>query len=840
MLKQVSDSTLLSYAYSDDNGNYQITFSGEEKELLIVVSGMGIATQTKTIQNRSQTVNFIVTEEEFQLKEVVIKSQKISYSKDTINYLVSAFSDDKDFVIGDVLKKMPGIDVAASGQISYQGRAINKFYIENLDLLQGRYGIATQNIPAKDVSTVQVLENHQPVKAMDSLLISDEAAINLKLKEGVKGTLSVMAQLGAGVSPFLWNNELTGMYFAKKKQNITTYKANNTGNDLTKELRSFQTSLDLSPEQITHIQMPSPPDISRNRYLFNNSHAATSNNLFSIGENKELNVNIIYYNDYEKRESEARSLYFISGDSLLRIDENMQSSVNTNRLETEMRYNENTEDRYVNNFLNLEGSWEDGKGNIRTGTAIDQSLHRPSMKVQNEFHLIRRSGKSGFEFNSRTGFRSSPQNLTVSPGLYADLLNNGAEYAALRQDIRANTLISNNNLVFLTPVLIGKITVNPVFGFNMEMNRLASELYPQNETGNAPAVAADSMENDLNRNQYRIYTGLDINYKTGRFKLNTHLPLSYNYYQLNDRRSAINNENLHKFYFEPSLGIQYIPSQKWDINVNASFYNRMNGVHELYNGYLLQTYRTLNHYDSQLSGSGGNNQSLSIAYKDVLKMLFVNGIVLRNQNKSGVIYAQNFKDNLLLTSIIEKPNLTTTLFASGKISKGFDWMKFTSDLNFSYLTTASLQIRQDNPVDYRNNQMIASVRLSAAPLSGLIVAYEGAGLQSQSKVESEEVFSPVRSFTNTVNIDFTVFKNFLTGFQVEQYYSNALQDNQYLYFVDWSMSYTWKQVRIEMDWNNMLDTKNYVMAYLSDINEYHYTYAIRPSNLLFKVKFKLK
>jgi hypothetical protein len=201
VLRQESDNTIVNYMYSDTDGNYKLSYSGDNNNLLITASSLGIATQTKKIQNKSQTVNFIVKEAEFHLKEVIIKAPKIYYNKDTISYSVSAFSDAKDVVIGDVLKKMPGIDVAESGQISYQGKAINKFYIENMDLLNGRYGIATQNISARDVSTVQVMENHQPIKAMDSLRISDQAATNLKLKEGSKGTLGMMAQLGIGASP---------------------------------------------------------------------------------------------------------------------------------------------------------------------------------------------------------------------------------------------------------------------------------------------------------------------------------------------------------------------------------------------------------------------------------------------------------------------------------------------------------------------------------------------------------------------------------------------------------------------------------------------------------------
>ena len=93
---------------------------------------------------------------------------------------------------------MPGIDVQGSGQITYKGKPINKFYIENLDMLQGRYGIATNNISANDIATIQVLENHQPIKALEKTQFSNDAAINLKIKEGKKGIFSMMAMLGLG------------------------------------------------------------------------------------------------------------------------------------------------------------------------------------------------------------------------------------------------------------------------------------------------------------------------------------------------------------------------------------------------------------------------------------------------------------------------------------------------------------------------------------------------------------------------------------------------------------------------------------------------------------------
>jgi hypothetical protein len=839
-LKQLSDSSLVAYTYTDNTGNYKLSYQGEENELLLTVASLGIATQTKKIPNKNQTVDFIIKEETFQLKEVVIKPEKIYYSKDTINYLVSAFTDENDTSIGNVLKKMPGIAVAESGQISYQGRPINKFYIENMDLLNGRYGIATQNIAPKDVSTVQVLENHQPIKALDSIRISDRAAINLKLKEGAKGVLNITAQLGLGASPLLWDNELTAMYFTRKRQHIATYKTNNSGNDLTKELRSFDASSDLSPGQFTSIHTPSPPNISKNRYLFNNSNAVTSNNLFNIGKDKELNFNVIYYNDYEKRQSEARSSYYIPGNSLLVIDENIQSAVNTDRLETEIRLNENSTAKYLNNLLDLESSWESGKGTIRTGSDINQQLYRPSVKVHNTFHLVKNSGKSGFEIFSRTGFRNSPQNLIISPGLYADRLNDGIPYSVLRQDVHANTLVSKNGFSFLSLFPIGKVMVNPVFGFDLEVNDLRSELSPRDLTGNALSTVPDSLKNNLNRAHYKIYTGINANYKMGKFHINTHFPVSCNFYRLDNKIAKSKNEQLNKWYLEPSLSMRYAFSFKIDVNANASFYNGINNIYELYSGYIVESYRYLNHYNSRFAGSHGNLQSLSIAYKDIITMFFASARVSRNYIKNSVIGVRNFDDNLMLTSFIRMPQESNTIGASGKIGKSFDWKKLSIGLDVNRMINASQQIRQDNWVNYRTDILNFSATLSAVPFSFLIVSLESVWQERRSQIERQEAFAPIRSCTNTANFDFKLIDKLRIGAKSELYYNNAMKKDKYLYFSDICLNYTWKQVRFELDWSNILNTKNYTTAFYSDLNEYHFYYLIRPASIQLKIKFKLR
>ena len=131
--------------------------------------------------------------------------------------------------IADVLRKMPGIEVAKSGEIRYNGQPINNFYIEGLDMLDGRYGQATNNIAPQDVASVEVMENHQPIKALKDIVFSDRAAINLRLKPHAKARWTGTLRGGAGWSPALWNGALFAMRIGARGQSMVNLKTDNTG-----------------------------------------------------------------------------------------------------------------------------------------------------------------------------------------------------------------------------------------------------------------------------------------------------------------------------------------------------------------------------------------------------------------------------------------------------------------------------------------------------------------------------------------------------------------------------------------------------------------------------------
>ncbi len=318
-LQEKSGRLTLGFAMTDVKGAYKLEYKGKADSIAITVSGFNVQKQTKIVENRNQNIDFSIESASILLNEVKITPPKIRQAGDTLNYLVESFLGLNDRTIGDVLKKMPGIKVQENGAILYQNRPINKFYIENADLLQGRYGIATNNIDAKDVSTVQVLENHQPIKALKDKEMSEDAAINLKLKDSAKGTIIANAQLGLGGSPLLWNNELTGMYIAKKLQNITIYKGNNSGDDVTRELTSFYSNdaSNMDKGGLLAVQSPLSPSIAEKRYLNNQSNILSANNLWSLKNDYQLTTNVSYLNDLQRKDSYAFTEYYLANDSVL-------------------------------------------------------------------------------------------------------------------------------------------------------------------------------------------------------------------------------------------------------------------------------------------------------------------------------------------------------------------------------------------------------------------------------------------------------------------------------------------------------------------------------------------
>ena len=58
-----------------------------------------------------------------------------------------------------------------------------------MNLMGGKYGLATKSLPQDDVATVEVMKHHQPIRVLDDFTYSDDNAINIKDETRGQGTL---------------------------------------------------------------------------------------------------------------------------------------------------------------------------------------------------------------------------------------------------------------------------------------------------------------------------------------------------------------------------------------------------------------------------------------------------------------------------------------------------------------------------------------------------------------------------------------------------------------------------------------------------------------------------
>jgi hypothetical protein len=843
MVQAKGSATISGSTATDAEGKYSLIYKGAADTLTIIVSGIMIGKHTQTIPNRSGQVNFSVEEKDLELKEVAVRATPIRRTGDTITYLVGAYANQNDRVIEDVLKKMPGIEVLSSGAISYNGKTINKFYVENLDLLQGRYGIAVKNIAAKDVASVQVLENHQPIKALKDKLISESAAINLKLKDSAKGALALTALTGGGYKPIMWNVELVAMYFTSKKQNISTYKGNNSGNEVASEFRSHYEYERISPDygSFLSVATPSTPPVAQKRYLHNRSNSISSNQLFKINKDLEITANALYYNDRVEKEGYSFSEQFLSGDSSLRIEEQVKSLSKTDNLELAFRLNSNADDHFFNNALNFKGAWNNDRvtgisksnaGNLDSN--LSQFLDRPVFSVDNTLNLIKNVNKDSYKLYFSTAYGHRPHSLNITPVNYFG----NDKLAQLEQNVLSKDFASTLRISYGRR--IGNLYVDYNLSGNVDMRNLNTELTGTDSMGMI-TPPPDSLRNDLWYNSFQVILNQLYTYKVeGKFAVNLSLPTA-NYTLTTDNRIQNSFSRYNRWVVNPSLTAFYNLITELAVSAGANFRKTYGNMNDVYTGYIMHSYRSLlrNTIDRLFeTRSGGANVSLQ--YRDAFRATFFN--VSANYGKSwkNLLYGYDYQGIMSIKTTIDQPTESENYGLSFNGSKGFRFWRTTFRVSGGYNESRGEQLIQNKILHSRSQSYRAGVSVNASPARFINLNYNFNRMQSRSFVkEFSERFPFIRSNSSVIKVDLFPLKTVTVNLSTDYQYNSAA-NNHNTTFADAGIKYKHKKIEWELECNNLFNAKQYVSASYSDISTYYYSYDLRPVSVLLKVRFKLK
>ena len=818
-----SPKTILGSTFTAANGSFRLNVNSGCDSLILKASSMEISPTAITIPNRSGVYDIIVEERVIGLREVVVKAKKIYAQGDTLNYNVASFLSQSDQSVADVLRKMPGITVSEAGQVSYQGKPIKNFYIEGLDLMKGHYAIATNNIDPHNIATVQVLENHQDIKALQGLRPEEQASINLRLKEGVKGVFNLIATLGGGYGKDAqWNNSAIATYFRRNNQFLVTYKGNNTGEDLSQELYSFDNDYSRT-NNISSITMPSAPGIDKRFYYFNRSHSATYNNVYRIGKYSEFGINAAYLNDRDNRNSFSSTFNTLPDGSQNIVDEQMTGIARMQKAYGDLTYVNNSEQSYLKEQLKLDWSKTNADSRILAGDEdISQLGNTDTYRLLNKFHMTHRnSGSRGFEVYSLLNVEKRPHSLTVSPNLFPDLFASDM----LSQSVDYHNVSTENRFAFLSAFKYRNFSLHPTVIVNFNHNSLESRL-------------SDS-RNDLTFGYLDAGIGAELVYSIRKLHVSLMLPLKYKWFSLdNHRESVVTDKN--RFRVEPDFRLSYDINTSHHLSVRSALNYMTPSIEALYSSYILTSYRCLSAYDVAGLYEGTTlYNSLSYKFKNILSMSFA-GIDLSWQRQSPEVLYGSYYDGLVQRTISQRTSDAGDMF-SAKIhaSQGFDWRRLKIGASVSYSYYDNPLLVQNQVVHYTSNSIGTNADISVSLFNWLAASWEGNYYQTASRQEGHDPMSWLRTVTNKVSLDFTIPGGITLKTSVYHYYNNFNDGDKSFVLLNAEARYSIKRFSFTLVCDNLLNRRTYLYSSQAALTESRSVYEIRPRSVLLKIRCRI-
>lgn len=632
--------SLLAYTLTKADGSYRLKAVDGGRQ--IEFAFLGYETLRTPLQEGRTRYDARLERTAVELENVTVIADPITRRKDTLLYNVDAFRQKQDRSIEDVLKRMPGIEVSDDGQISYQGKAINKVNIEGLDLMGAQYNQATQNMPAEAVAQVQIMERNQPIKALEGRVNNDRATLNLKLKKGYKARPFGEVEGGIGGSPTAWDNHLTAININKKNQLLLTGRMNNCG----MSLKGMTSSMDNYTGMYATEPLPQPflysptaqtPPVSQLYYLRNKSYYAGLNYLHAFTQEQTLRLNVLYYRDHSLDRDSTFNRY-TTGEDTVAIFENNDISDKQELVKGALRYELNSKRLYLTEeaqaMLGIGNALNRGGSNLG---ALQEGVRRRQYDVQNVLEATVNTNTLLFDVSSIVRFYGSRERL----GVAYDGGNGGTDYA-----VRLHNLFTRNRIGTNFGLLGGSLSL----GYIME--------YKRNET------AAGNLGGDMEGSYWLHTLEPQYEYQLPDGNVTLTLPVEYISY-----RYPQNGIRTRKAMFSPMLEIDYKLGSMTNIDASIGTIRNADTKAVPFTGAMRNNYRTLTLGTDSIPFSRTTKADIRLSWLNTVSMLSWNIYAGWQQTKQDLYYSYFYAGDLTLITPVWYDNRHTSLSAAANIKK---------------------------------------------------------------------------------------------------------------------------------------------------------------------------
>jgi len=779
-----ANSQPLSFVFSKDDGTFSIVKPEGRTGYLLNISLLGFEAITIALQSKKENLGDIYLNQRAQvLKEIKVSPPKISLHRDTLSYLVKAFSDKKDRNIGDVLRRLPGIQISDNGTVSYNGQPINRFYIEGLDMLKGGYGQAVQNVSPADVGSVEVLENHQPVQALANKEFSDNAAINLKLSEYGRQHWLLSSDVLSGV-PGQGSGSLTGMRFSKKSQDLDLVKANNFGE--TYEIETIDHPLE-SESEFAHVQIQKPffqlpfsaPDLPKYRFLDNRTGFLALNKLYNLGNDQTIDIKGQIQDAINWNRSSNLTRYLIPRALPVDVSNSVAEHSSEHPYTLSINYNINSTKQYLDETFTAANISNISNG-ILKGTFNDlQTVSTNHLSASNILRSVVNIGRNTFKFSLWTRLEKLPERISIDDSVLGPAFQSSSQTVFSQ---RGETAIGFSASGFYLETLVG---------FFYEQAVLSSTLLNYSKSNRffkAPHFSPDSTINKLTWHSFQLYAIPSITKLFGRFSLKLDLPLTN---QLSRAQNFPTTSGLKIDQFYPAirvLGTVKINSF-WTFRLHASYKALALIPESRFSAYILTSYNTYSQTQSTNSIDKDRSAGLSIEYRNPLKGFFFNtSLSVDRQSRAQTIQSSIF-DNFNVSRRLTLESAYKTIQLSGRFSKSFTTSPFTAGVSYGWSKITTPLFVQGVLRASTTNRFNAGPRFYFKTKQLGSIEYEGELKQSFAKLGQLSPQAPIFSQKHSVSVATNLTARII-GLITSEYYSSKSRSSSFqALFCDFTLRY---------------------------------------------------
>jgi hypothetical protein len=222
------------YAITNEKGKFILNLNANAT-YIIKLSYLGMQSKEIAVTTQTQNITQNITMESggIDLEGVeIVREMPVSIKGDTIVYNSDSFTNGTERKLEDVLKKLPGVEVDAEGQVKVEGKSVTKLMVDGKDFFDGDTKLGVKNIPADAIDKVQVLRNYNENSIMKGVENNqDNLAMNIKLKEGKKNFWFGDMTAGAGVGHVdtRYNIAPKAFYYSPKYSINIMGNSNNVG-----------------------------------------------------------------------------------------------------------------------------------------------------------------------------------------------------------------------------------------------------------------------------------------------------------------------------------------------------------------------------------------------------------------------------------------------------------------------------------------------------------------------------------------------------------------------------------------------------------------------------------